>query len=654
MTSSRRGRNFDSREFQLRYHTDAFLGAACSDERTVFSIWAPTAKSITLRLYEKGSGCGSCREYRMKPGPQGRWTRMVPENLDGMYYDYLVDTGRESRETADPCARACGVNGRRSMVVDLRRTDPEGWEEDVPPPAAPETIIYEVHVKDFSCSPSSGVKPEWRGKFLALTQEGTTLNGDGVHPTGLDWLKGLGITHVQLMPVYDYGSVDEAGSPDQFNWGYDPVNYNVPEGSYATDPFDGAVRIRELKQAVQSLHRSGLRVIMDVVYNHTFRLDSWLWRTVPWYYCRRQPDGKASNGSGCGNDLASERSMCARYILDSVLYWAEEYHMDGFRFDLMGLLDVPLMNRIRQELDHRYGRGEKVMLGEPWAAGPTAAAPGTVLASKGNLGQLDSLVAAFCDSTRDAVNGELWSGKKPGFASGAALEPEKLLNCLRAWCVEPGQRPSQVVTYLSCHDNLTLWDRLVNLGDPEKRYGRVSEKLLRQNRFAAAICFCCQGMLFLLSGEEFGRTKLGNGNSYNAPLEVNRLDWELAWRNRELADWYRGLMALRVQLPALCDKSMTAGSRLKLLPEQAENCVLVTADNRGGDSPWDLLLLAFSAAGKPVTVKLPEGDWETLVTAQSSFAWQNPETLRGTALLEPVSALVLGQRRKRAPVKQET
>ncbi len=644
---------FDSETFRGKYHTDQFLGSLCCPEWTIFSLWAPTAKAVTLRLFEAGEGGEPYLQKKMKPGGQGRWSRMLPGNLDGVYYDYLVTAEGETRATGDPYARACGRNGERSMVVDLRRTDPEGWDADVAPPRTPETVIYEMHVKDFSWHPASGVKPEWRGKYLALTQEGTTLHGDGVHPTCLDWVRRLGVTHVQLMPVYDYGSVDEGGDPEQFNWGYDPMNYNIPEGSYATDPSDGAARIRELKQAIMALHKAGLRVIMDVVYNHTCRLESCLWKTAPWYFYRQDEKGAPTNGSGCGNDIASERSMAARYILDSVLYWAEEYHMDGFRFDLMGLLDVPLMNRIRLELDHRYGRGEKLMLGEPWSAGGTGARPGTVLAHKGNMDRMDTEIAAFCDATRDAVKGNLFEEKGRGFVNGGGLDADRLLKCIGAWCTETGQKPSQVVTYLSCHDDWTLWDRLVSTGDPKKRYTLPQPDLLAQNRLAAAICFSCQGRPFLLSGEEFGRTKKGCRNSYHAPLDINQLDWELAWENRDLADWYRGLIALRMRLPGLQDRKRKAALRLKKLPLAARDCALIQVDNRGGDSPWTDLLLAFSAGKEAVTLDLPAGAWEVLVDENSSFAWQNPATVAASAILKPMSVLFLG-RRARPEVSGET
>lgn len=638
---------FDSRAFQEAYHCDVPLGAFPGAGGTVFRLWAPTAQEVVLRLYRAGTGEGPLEQAPLRREERGVWVYTSEEDLDGLYYDYLITVDGTARSSADPYARACGLDGERSMVIDLARTDPEGWAEDEAPPLPPETVIYEIHVKDFSWDPASGVPDAYRGRFKALCLEDTTLNGDGEHPTCLAYLKRLGVTHVQLMPVFDYGSVDEDGAPEAFNWGYDPVNYNVPEGSYATDPRDGAVRIREMKEAVQALHKNGFRVIMDVVYNHTYRLDSWLWRTVPWYHYRQEEDGTPSNGSGCGNDLASERSMCARYILDSVLYWAEEYHIDGFRFDLMGLLDVPLMDRIREELDRRWGRGEKLILGEPWGAAATAAMPGTVLADKAHLAELDEEIGVFRDDTRDAVKGELWSDDAAGFVNGGGLDAEVLARCIKGW-TGPGEggarAPSQTVNYLSCHDDWTLWDRLVCTGDPERRFRQCHPALLRQNRLAAAICFTCQGRLFLLSGEEFARTKGGVKNSYASPVEVNQLDWTRAWAGRDLVDWYRGLIALRKRLPGLRDKTPGAAERVLAVTAPAEDRAVVLLDNAGEGSPWRLLLMAYNAAGEAFSLALPEGEWEVLVDAASSFAWREPRAARGAAVLEPVSALILGQR----------
>lgn len=639
---------FDSAEFRDRFHCDVPLGVFRTRNHTEFRLWAPTAQTVTLRLYPAGDGGRAEEIHPLRCVGRGLWTWGTDRDLDGTYYDYEVAVDGVSRATADPYARACGLNGERSMVVDLDRTDPPGWAFDSPPPPRPETVIYEIHVKDFSWDPASGVPEAYRGKFKALCQENTTLDGEGVHPTCLAYLRRLGVTHVQLMPVYDYGSVDEAGRPDQFNWGYDPVNYNVPEGSYATDPRRGEVRLRELKEAVQSLHRNGFRVIMDVVYNHTYRLDSWLWRTAPWYYSRQETDGSPSNGSACGNDAATERSMCAKYILESVLYWAEEYHIDGFRFDLMGLLDVELMESIRRELDKRWGRGEKLLFGEPWSAGGTGARRGTVLAGKAGLPLLDAATGAFCDATRDAVKGSISEERKPGFVNGGGLHPSVLANCLRGWTRAKGEfsvkAPSQTITYLSSHDDWTLWDKLVLTMDPHRDFDRLTPELLRANRLAAAICFTCQGRLFLLSGEEFARTKGGIRDSVRAPLSINRLDWRRAWENRELVDYYRGLIALRMRLPGLRDKSPSAPSRIGEVREAAEDCVTAQVDNTGGDSPWRTLFLAYSARQEETELLLPEGEWELLADGMSSFLWQDPAAVSGAYRIRPMSAAIFGQR----------
>lgn len=641
---------FNSAEFEQNFHCDTSLGAFPSTAGTVFRLWAPTAEAVTLRLYPEGDGGRPEEIYDMFSAGRGLWVYETRRNLDGVYYDYEVAVDGVFRVTADPYAKACGLNGQRSMVIDLARTNPTGWAFDSPPAPKPETVIYEIHVKDFSWDPASGVPEAYRGKFKALCLPDTALNGDGVHPTCLAYLRELGVTHVQLMPVFDYGSVDEAGGPDAFNWGYDPVNYNVPEGSYSTDPRRGEMRIRELKEAIQSLHRSGFRVVMDVVYNHTYYLDSWLWRTAPWYYSRQRPDGNPSNGSGCGNDTASERSMCAKYILDSVLYWAEEYHMDGFRFDLMGLLDVKLMQNIRQALDRRWGKGEKLLFGEPWSASGTAARPGTMLAGKSRLKLLDTETGAFCDATRDAVKGPIEANKEtvPGFVNGGGLDAQTLVNCVQGWAGVKGtfsvKAPSQTITYLSSHDDWTLWDKLVLTMDPLRRFDRLDPDILRANRLAAAICFTCQGRLFLLSGEEFARTKQGIRDSVRSPVQVNRLDWRRAWENRELVDYYRGLIALRMRLPGLQDKSPQAGERVKNVEEPVRNCVTLRVDNTGGDSPWRRLFLAYNVRREAVSLTLPEGGWELLADADSSFRWQSPETCAGAYTLPHVSAAIFGQR----------
>ena len=635
---------FDSDAFQAAYHCEQPLGAFCGEDGTRFRLWAPTAGQVLLNLYDAGEGGGPRETVPLRRGEQGLWLYETDRNLDGTYYDYDVTVDGVCRRTGDPYARACGKNGRRSMVLDFKRTAPDGWQSDHAPAPAPETVIYELHVKDFSWDSHSGIDRSHRGRYKAFSDGGTTLDGDGVHPTAMAYLQRLGVTHVQLMPVFDFGSVDE-GDPDQFNWGYDPVNYNVPEGSYATDPDHGEVRVKELKEAVLSLHRHGFRVIMDVVYNHTYHLDSCLWRTVPWYFYRQNEDGTPSNGSGCGSELATERSMCQRYILDSVLYWAEEYHMDGFRFDLMGLLDTELMNAVQAALDQRFGPGEKLVYGEPWGAAGSSVRPGTVLCTKDNLRRLNPNIGAFCDNTRDAVKGSLWDAGMTGFVNGGGLRAEALRPCLCGWSEGWGafvQAPSQTITYLSCHDDWTLWDKLVYTLDPEKRFSEGNDAVLQSNFLAAALLFSCQGRLFLHAGEEFGRTKDGSRNTYCAPPEVNRLDWRRAWQRADLADYYRGLIALRQRLPGLCDKSPRAFRRFRSVEDLGPDFVFVTVDNRGGPDGWDTLLLCFNASGKAQTVALPAGTWQVLAGGRDSFLWKKREFQSGAVSVPPVSALILG------------
>ena len=541
--------------------------------------------------------------------------------------------------------------------MDLSRTDPEGWESDRAPERQEEQIIYELHVKEFSWDASGGFPEAYRGKYKAFTCGDTTLYGDGVHPTGLNYLKDLGITHVQIMPAYDYGSVDEAGKDTEFNWGYDPVNYNVPEGSYSTDPARGEVRIREMKEMIQALHARGFRVIMDVVYNHTYSLDSWFQRTAPWYFYRVFDDGRISNGSACGNDVASEREMCGKYILESVLYWTEEYHVDGFRFDLMGLLDVDLMNRIRRELDARYGRGEKMLFGEPWAAAETAMEGGAVPALKKNIRLLDEKIGMFCDDTRDAVKGSALKVRKPGFINGAEDKEDDIIRGVAAWRAAGVKAPSQIITYVSAHDNQTLWDKLA-----ETMPQADEKERMRLNRMAAALYMTCQGSLFLLSGEEFARTKDGLEDSYNAPIAINRLDWEQAWKNRDLVDYYRGLLALRRQLPGLCDKSARAAERISHVQKE-KGAVSFVIDNRPwvpvcqkgetGDAPelegkahknrWQTLKIVYNSSREERPVTLDGEGWKVLCDGQDSWLWKTDRPAQGKMCIAPQSVLILGQ-----------
>lgn len=632
-------RLYNTSEFKEKYiDTERKQGAVCTEEGTSFLLWSPLSEKAELRFYKEGEGGVSFFQTEMKKEEKGMWSYETAENLHGVYYDFRTMTEGEETVFGDPYAKACGMNGKRSMAVDLKETDPEGWMEDRRPEKQEETVIYELHIKEFSWDEAGGFSKENRGKYLAFTEEHTTLNKDGVHPTGLDYLKKLGITHVQIMPAYDYGSVDEKNE-EEFNWGYDPVNYNVPEGSYSSDPKHGEVRIREFKEMVQALHRNGFRIIMDVVYNHMYDLDSNLNKAVPWYYFRTYENGGISNGSACGNDMASEREMCAQYILDSVLYWAEEYHIDGFRFDLMGLLDTKLMNRIRRALDEKYGRGEILLFGEPWAADDTASEGKVVMALKKNVAQLDKYVGMFCDDTRDAIKGHVFEGEIPGFVNGAENMEEKILNSVKAWCTKDTgiKAPSQVITYVSAHDNWTLWDKLaITTPDEERR--------MMENKLAAAIYMTCQGHLFMLSGEEFARTKDGHENTYNSPISLNRLDWKRAYKYEELSTFYEGLIALRKQLPGLCDKSETAGKRIYGYWKKPGAVGFFVENKKEGEHTlWDTLYIIYNATEEEVETALPKGEWEVLLNEEDSFSWKKQKKAE-KATAAPLSALVLGRR----------
>ena len=431
---------FDAGPFDLEYeYQGRDLGANYEKEQTTWKLWAPTAQSVQLNLYTTGSdqeeGASKIRQESMLPGEKGVWSLCLMGDYAGVYYTFEVEVAGTVRETVDPYAKAAGINGRRAMVADMPATNPQGWEKDRPVRLAQPTdaVIWEVHVKDFSWHPDSGMK--YKGKYLAFTETDTHVEGHPELKTGLAYLKELGITHVHLLPVFDYLTVNEADDQsEQYNWGYDPLNYNVPEGSYSTDPYHGEVRIRELKQLVQALHTAGIGVIFDLVYNHTFQSeDSPFQKTVPYYYYRTWPDGEMSNGSGCGNETATERPMVRRYILNSIRYWAEEYHADGFRFDLMGLYDVETMNAIRAELDTLPGGREILIYGEPWAAEPPQMRRGAVPADKAHVRMLSERIAIFNDETRDCIKGSVFDMRSTGFINGAWYQEHAVRNSLRGW-----------------------------------------------------------------------------------------------------------------------------------------------------------------------------------------------------------------------------
>lgn len=541
---------FDSQAFreQLTYDGDD-LGAVIHGESTVFKVWAPTAASVMLNLFEAGNDCDAYAVLPMEKGDHGVWSAEAPCG-HGTYYTYTVATAVGTQEAVDPYARAVGVNGERGMVVDLALTDPEGFRDaafDAPVSSYGEAVIWEVHVRDFSNALASSRYP---GKYLAFTETGLT-NDSGV-PAGVDYLKQLGITHVHLQPVYDYATVDESSDRAQFNWGYDPKNYNAPEGSYATDPYHGEVRINEFKQMVQSLHENGMGVVMDVVYNHTYALDSNLNRIVPYYYYRFSYDGSAANGSGCGNETASNRTMFRKYMVDSVRYWAQEYQLDGFRFDLMALHDVQTMQEIERAV-HQVNP-KAILYGEGWTGG-TSPLRDNVRASQANIRQITAsegaigAVAVFNDVIRDGLKGSVFDLKGSGYANGSVnkANANKVIFGIQGGVRSPAAswsvNDAMIVNYVSSHDNHTLWDKLTATNPDASR-----EALLAMNRLCAATVMISRGMPFFLAGEEMLRTKDGDGNSYASSDAVNNLDWNALTPDSDalaMAEFYQGLIALR-------------------------------------------------------------------------------------------------------------
>jgi pullulanase len=636
---------YNSPDFEKNYYYSGELGAIYTPQATTFRVWAPLADDVSLCLYTQGSGGNVIQKHTLHQTGRGVWELELPGDYEGIYYTYEISNFGVSTETADPYAKAAGVNGRRSMVVDLSKTNPPGWENDMVqrPEHQTDAIVWEVHVGDFSNDPNCGVRKEWRGKYLAFTETDTTLP-DGKTPTCLNYLKKLGITHVQLMPVYDYGSVDESQPGKAFNWGYDPLNYNVPEGSYSTDPFHGQTRIFEFKKMIAALHQAGIGVVMDVVYNHTFEgPGSWFHRTVPYYYHRTTPDGKFADGSACGNEIASERCMCRKYILDSVRYWAEEYHIDGFRFDLMGLIDVETMNCIRDELD-KLPNGKKILMyGEPWYASAPSMRAGSLPADKAHLTLLHPRIGAFCDNTRDAIKGDVFFRHKKGFVQGNLKLENDIKASLQGWTrsdfAEPiASAPTQIVSYVSAHDNLTLWDKLIASTKRGRIYTAYDEEIVCLNKLCAVLYLMAQGMPFLQAGEEFGRTKRGMDNSFRAPAERNRLDWKRTLEFSDLLNYYRGLIEIRLAFPMLRDSTSRAAGKMKFADSVPGTVAFTLIDDK------DIILVCVNVLSENAEIQLePDlpNEWDIL--ADSSGAGILPSgKMRGDKIsLSRKSAVIL-------------
>lgn len=627
------------------------LGASYSKKATTFKVWSPNAASVRVNIFEHGSDnegdAGSIMSRAMSlDKTTGVWSVTINGDLLNKYYTYSVTHGKTTKETADVYAKACGVNGQRSMVVDLSTTNPDGWENDkhVLVQNQTDASVWEISVADFSSSESSGVIEANRGKYLAFTEEGTTVNGvQGASSTCVDYLKKLGVKYVQIMPFYDFGSVDESKNiMDQYNWGYDPVNYNCPEGSYSTNPKKGEVRIKECKQMIQALHNAGIGVIMDVVYNHTYTSDSWFQRTVPNYYYRMNNDGTFSNGSGCSNDTASEHLMFRKYMIDSVTYWASEYHIDGFRFDLMGLHDVTTMNSIRTALDNLYadGSGSQILMyGEAWNMA-TNCDEGTVLASQKNLKQLSDRIGAFDDTIRDAIKGST------GGTDGAFVQEGSRRANLKTGIAGQSDTttgwanvPSQCVTYASCHDNLCLYDKLVgSVYGADGKYRKRYEDLVAMNKLSAAIVITSQGIPFSLGGEEFCRSKDGDENSYASSRKENMLDWENVDLYSDVIEYYRGLYKIRDNFAAFSDSTSATANSLTYLSDVPKGVTGYTINNTESGK-WSQMCVIFngSDSAQNVTAK---GDWVVLADNKTA-GLRNIKNVTNSVKVEAHSAVIM-------------
>ena len=588
------------------------LGLTWHGGQATLRVWAPTAEALHLRLYATDTGGPVRAEYTMKRVDGGTWIYPLPAGTTGFYTVQATIAGRDMAEVADPYARAVGLNGQRGAVLDPGTVQPPGWADDLRPALkqATDVVIGEVHLRDLSMHPQSGIRH--KGKLLGAAQVGT--RGPGGVSTGLDHLVELGLTHVHLLPTNDFASLDESAPADanRYNWGYDPLNYFVPEGTYATTPADPAGRIREFKQLVENLHGQGLRVVLDVVYNHTADAGrSAFEQLVPGYYYRHNPDGTLSNASACGNEVASERPMVRKLIVESVAYWAREYHADGFRFDLMGVLDIETMRAVRVALDQQDH--SIFVYGEGWAAGPSPL-PEARRSLKTNMSKLPR-IAAFGDELRDGVKGHFARQTEPGFASGnvgleesvkfgivaATQHPQvdyaKVNYSKSAWATSP----AQAINYVACHDDMVLWDKL-RAANPS-----ASEaELIQMDLLSNTIVFTSQGVPFLPVGDEFLRTKGGSSNSYNLPDSVNQLDWARKAKYASVYDFYRRLIALRRGHPAFRLPTTELIQRhLEFLPNTPPGTIAYRLKDHAGGDAWQNIVVVFNGNRTAASVPVP-------------------------------------------------
>ena len=626
---------------------DALTEMEYSPAETKFSLWAPTAEEVRVLLFESGNEGSASNTFPMEMGENGTWNISIKEDLKGKFYTFNVKVnGKWLGDTPGIMAKAVGVNGKRAAVLDLRSTDPEGWENDVRPPLKnyADITVYEMHHRDFSLDSVSGIQN--KGKFLALTEQGTTSSSG--EKTGIDHLKELGITHVHLLPSYDYASVDETKlDKAQYNWGYDPQNYNVPDGSYSTDPYKPDVRIREFKQMVQALHKAGIRVVLDVVYNHTFNTDeSNFERTVPGYFYRQTKDGQWANGSGCGNETASDRAMMRKYMIESILYWINEYHIDGFRFDLMGIHDIETMNEIRKAAT--AADPTIFIYGEGWAASAPQL-PQDSLAMKANTYKMPG-IAAFSDEMRDALRGPFNDNHQGAFLAGLPGGEESIkfgiVGAIKHPQVDNGQvnyskapwaeQPTQMISYVSCHDDMCLVDRL-----KASLPGVTPEELARLDKLAQTAVFTSQGVPFIYAGEEVMRDKKGIHNSYQSPDSINAIDWRRKTEHADVFAYYKGLIQLRKNHPAfrLGDADLVR-RHLEFLPVEGSNVVAYhLKENAGGDA-WGDIYVILNSRKEIAKVPVPEGRY-TVVCKDGFISEQGLGTIYGPEVFVPAQSALI-------------
>lgn len=630
------------------------LGMTYTKAKTTIKVWSPVAESLTLRLYKSGLPGTDPKDLLdtkpMTKSKQGVWTIELLGDQKGKYYTIQASIGGTPKaEVTDPYAKALGANGLRAQILDLAETNPRNWADDKSPAFLQKTdaVLYELHVRDASIATNSGIKQ--KGKFLGLTEKGT--KNSFKQTTGLDHIRELGVTHVHLLPSYDYFTTDETAKENlQYNWGYDPLNYNVPEGSYSTNPYKGEVRIKEFKQLVQTFHENGLRVVMDVVYNHTmFGETSNFNQLVPGYYYRQTPDGKFSNASGCGNETASERTMFQKFMLESVEYWVKEYHVDGFRFDLMGVHDLATMNLISKRL-HQL-RPDILLYGEGWTSGesPLAEANRSV---KKNTAMLDR-IGAFNDDVRDGLKGSVFAAEDQGFVSGKAglessikfgivgatphpqVKESEVIYAKKFWAKEP----YQCINYAECHDNHTLFDRLLNSNKLSSEIDRAKMHVLAQTIFLTA-----QGIPFLHAGMEFLRTKKGEENSYKSPDAINQIDWDRKKQYDKEFKFIKGLIQLRKEHPAFRLPTNTLIQKhLKFLECPKTNMVAFQLSGNANKDKWKNILVVHNANSTTANFEVPAGKWKVVVDGMSIDLEAKTAVTVKRMEIQPLSTLILAE-----------